>query len=77
MEQFYLFVVIESDVFYERDISEYERRIYEKYLELKVYYDYLSDLDRKRIFDSQVKVVVNDTHAREIRRSFEDFIQIK
>ena len=74
---FYLFVVIESDVFYERDISEYERRIYEKYLELKVYYDYLSDLDRKRIFDSQVKVVVNDTHAREIRRSFEDFIQIK
>lgn len=72
---FYMFIMIESDIFYYTDVTVFEERIFSTYLKIKPYYEQLSEKELKQIFDAQIKVVVNDTHAKEIKKDFESFIK--
>ncbi|MBQ6782562.1 MAG: glycosyltransferase [Acholeplasmatales bacterium] len=71
----YIFIVVESDIFYDKDMSRYERIIYDMYLELKSVFIGITDIDIKKYFDGQIQNVIRENHVREIKNSFFDFVK--
>lgn len=71
---YYIFIFIESDIFYDINIDKYEKAIYYKYLELKKYFDVIDNSIKKNIFYEKSKTIMSDNGVKEIRKSFDDFL---